>query len=122
MQRGNAGFPSWLIAAVLASQLVDAPVQWLAQAEVVGRKGFHLHGVHAAKQPIWQGHFHGHHAIASVSLDDLGGIDQPEEPAFAFAGRLDVGFDACASESCQHLSHANIGAATGIAIGRVQES
>src|SRR5690625_1405468 len=93
MQHGHRYAPLRLIAAMLAGQLVDAPIQRLAQSEVIAAQGQHLLALDTPKQPIGQGDFNGYHAIFAVTFDDACRVHQSKETAFTLPVSLDVGFN-----------------------------
>ena len=112
-RRGRAGLlqqrlepdpPLRLPAAVLAGDLVDPPLQRLAQAEIVPVQRQHRLRHHRAVHPVRERHRDVDHPAAPGLAQDLPGVDQPEAARALDPAGGDVGDDPRARQPLQRLA------------------
>ena len=124
---GRAGFleqqidrdaPAVLAAAMLARDLVDAPLQRFSEAEIIAAEREDRFCHHRAEEPVRERHRHADHAPAARVAHDLPGLDQPEARRHLVATGFQVGGDAGAREPLERFLEAAIGVARGFAVGR----
>ena len=115
---------------MLARQLVDPPLQGLAQAEIVAAQRQHRFRQHRPVQPVRQRHRHLHHAPAAGfrggrGAHDLPALDQAKagRDLHGMIGRAghDVGGDPGARQPLERLAEPGIAVAAGFAVGGDQQ-
>src|SRR3546814_10210328 len=76
---------------MLAGQLIHAPLERLAEPEIVAVKRQNILADDRAIDPIRQGDFQIEHTAVERLARDSGFFDQPENPRFLDTARLDIG-------------------------------
>ena len=121
MQHRDRDAPVGLAAAMLARQFIDAPLQRLAQPEIVAAERQDRFRQHRAIKPVRQRDRHLHHAPALGAAQDLPAFDQAEAGCRLQPAGCDVGGDARARQPLERLAQPPVAVAGGFAVGRHQQ-
>src|SRR5664280_3805558 len=121
VQEFQAYLPFILLAAVLARQLIDTPVDGLSQPEVVAAQRKHLRALNNPVNPVGQPYFELTHAPRPCFPYYPPTLDQAKAFGHYLSIGLDVGRDARSAQAFQRLLQAAVAVPARLSIGPDQE-